>query len=101
MCIRDNAALGIEVAALAGLLALGWMLFAISRDIGRRQALEQALREQAAMQERFIAILGHDLRNPLNAVLLAARRLKQFAASERSGRSVDYLSLIHISEPTR
>jgi len=43
------------------------------------------------MQERFIAILGHDLRNPLNAVLMAARRLKQGDVTERWGKSVDYV----------
>lgn len=86
-----DAALLIDVAALAGLLVLGWMLFAINRDIGRRQALEDALRDQAGLQERFIAILGHDLRNPLNAVLMAAHRLKQANVSERWNRSVDYV----------
>jgi signal transduction histidine kinase len=86
-----DAALWIDVAALVGLLVLGWMLFAISRDIGRRQALEKALRDQAVLQERFIAILGHDLRNPLNAVLMAARRLKQANISDRWDRSIDYV----------
>jgi len=85
------AALGIDVAALVGLLILGWILFAINRDIGRRQALEETLRDQALLQERFIAILGHDLRNPLNAVLMAARRLKQVNTSERGAKSVDYV----------
>jgi signal transduction histidine kinase len=91
--VRRNldAALWIDVAALAGLLILGSMLFAINRDIGRRQALEKALRDQAALQERFMAILGHDLRNPLNAVLMAARRLKQANVSERWARSIDYV----------
>jgi signal transduction histidine kinase len=86
-----DAALLIDIVALVGLLLLGWMLFAINRDVARRQALESALRDQAALQERFIAILGHDLRNPLNAILMAARRLKQADASERSGRSLDYV----------
>jgi signal transduction histidine kinase len=54
-------------------------------------ALEKALREQAVLQGRFIAILGHDLRNPLNAVLMAARRLKQVDLSERHSKSVDYV----------
>jgi signal transduction histidine kinase len=70
---------------------LGSMLFAINRDFGRRKALEKALRDQTALQERFIAILGHDLRNPLNAVLMAARRLQQVSVSERWARSVDYV----------
>jgi len=66
-------------------------LFAINRDFGRRKALEKALRDQTALQEQFIAILGHDLRNPLNAVLMAARRLQQANAPERWARSVDYV----------
>jgi signal transduction histidine kinase len=86
-----DAALWIDVAALIGLLMLGSMLFAINRDFGRRKALEKALRDQTALQEQFIAILGHDLRNPLNAVLMAARRLQQANVSERWERSVDYV----------
>ena len=86
-----DAAMWIDVAALGGLLVLGLLLFSINRDIGRREALEKALRDQAALQERFIAILGHDLRNPLNAVLMAARRLKQAEVSERWAKSVDYV----------
>ena len=82
----------IDVAALGGLLVLGLVLFAINRDIGRREALEKALRDQAVLQEQFIAILGHDLRNPLNAVLMAARRLKQAEVSERWAKSVDYVN---------
>jgi signal transduction histidine kinase len=86
-----DLALWIDVAALGGLVMLGTILFAINRDIGRRKALEKALREQALLQGQFIAILGHDLRNPLNAVLIAARRLKQAEVSERWARSVDYV----------
>jgi len=86
-----DAALRIDAAALGGLLILGLILLVINRDIGRRVALEEALREQAAMQERFIAILGHDLRNPLNAVSMAARRLKEADPSERWARSVNYV----------
>jgi signal transduction histidine kinase len=88
---RLDAALWIDIAALGGLLVLGLIFFALNRDIGRREALEKALRDQAALQERFIAILGHDLRNPLNAVLMAARRLKQINVSERSAKSIDYV----------
>jgi signal transduction histidine kinase len=72
-------------------LLLGLILLLINRDIGRRVALEEALREQAAMQERFIAILGHDLRNPLNAVSMAARRLKEADPGERWAKSVNYV----------
>ncbi|HMF40203.1 MAG TPA: CHASE3 domain-containing protein [Polyangia bacterium] len=86
-----DTALWIDIAALAGLMILGTILFAINRDIGRRAALEDALRREAALQERFIAILGHDLRNPLNAVSMAARRLKEADTSPRWAKSVDYV----------
>src|SRR6185295_7223318 len=86
-----DAALWIDVAALGGLLILGLILFAINRDVGRREALEKALREQAVLQGRFVAILGHDLRNPLIAVLMAARRLQQANVSERWNRSIEYV----------
>jgi signal transduction histidine kinase len=86
-----DTALWIDVAALSGLLVLALVLFSINRDIARREALESALREQAVLQQRFIAILGHDLRNPLNAVLMAAERLKQAEVSERWAKSVEYV----------
>jgi PAS domain S-box-containing protein len=42
----------------------------------RRRAVEQ-LAQEAQFRERFIGILGHDLRNPLNAILLSARGLRR------------------------
>jgi signal transduction histidine kinase len=51
---------------------------------GAREALEQAqareerMEEEAEFRERFIGILGHDLRNPLNAISLSARAMAQY-----------------------
>jgi PAS domain S-box-containing protein len=42
----------------------------------RKRALEQ-LAEEARFRERFIGILGHDLRSPLHAVALSARELRR------------------------
>lgn len=42
----------------------------------RHLALER-LTEEAEFRERFIGILGHDLRNPLNAIALSARAMLQ------------------------
>ncbi|QDE86461.1 sensor histidine kinase [Myxococcus xanthus] len=42
----------------------------------RHLALER-LTEEAEFRERFIGILGHDLRNPLNAIALSARAMAQ------------------------
>lgn len=41
------------------------------------------LRREAAFRERFIAILGHDLRQPLNAVSMAAEMLASVPGAER------------------
>ena len=42
---------------------------------GRAEANERELRAVAEFRERFIGILGHDLRNPVNAISLSAARL--------------------------
>jgi len=66
---RDlEVAMWIDGCAAAALILLGIFLYRINRDIARREALEAALRESSAFQERFVGILGHDLRNPLSAI---------------------------------
>src|SRR5205823_2605363 len=65
-------AMWIDASAGLGLLVLGLLLYAINRDIARREALEAALRDSAKFQEQFVGILGHDLRNPLNAISVGA-----------------------------
>lgn len=67
-----EVAMWIDAGAGLGLLVLGALLYAIYRDISRREALEAALRDSARFQERFVGILGHDLRNPLNAISVGA-----------------------------
>lgn len=39
-------------------------------------------------RDRFLGILGHDLRNPLNAIILSATSLAPDASSEQQSRSV-------------
>jgi two-component system CheB/CheR fusion protein len=45
----------------------------IERDISPRIAAEEEIRQAVRDRERFLAILSHELRNPLAAVLSAAR----------------------------
>ncbi|ARS39640.1 histidine kinase [Sphingobacteriaceae bacterium GW460-11-11-14-LB5] len=42
--------------------------------------------EIAVLRDQFIAILGHDLRNPLNAISNSAQLLSRLNLDERSGR---------------
>jgi PAS domain S-box-containing protein len=49
-------------------------------DITERHRALERLSEEARFRERFIGILGHDLRNPLNAISLSARALRRRSA---------------------
>ncbi|AKJ01352.1 PAS domain S-box-containing protein [Archangium gephyra] len=44
-------------------------------DITERQRTEEELRRAAEFRERFLGIVSHDLRNPLNAIVLSANAL--------------------------
>jgi PAS domain S-box-containing protein len=44
-------------------------------DITERQRAEAELRRAAEFRERFLGVVSHDLRNPLNAILLSANAL--------------------------
>ncbi len=46
-------------------------------DITERKRTLERMEEEAQFRERFIGILGHDLRNPLNAISLSARALRR------------------------
>jgi signal transduction histidine kinase len=72
-----DRAIWIDGAAVLGLVLLGLVLFTINRDIARRKQLEQRLLDAAAFQGQFVGILGHDLRNPLSAVAMAATLLQR------------------------
>lgn len=53
-------------------------------DITERKRALERLAEEAQFRERFIGILGHDLRNPLNAITLSARALRRRTANNSS-----------------
>jgi signal transduction histidine kinase len=78
-----DGATGIAMIAGGGLVALGFVLFAVHRDIARREALESALREEGKFQQQFIGILSHDLRNPLSSIAMSAGQLRRSPAMDR------------------
>jgi PAS domain S-box-containing protein len=59
-------------------------------DITERKLALERMREEARFRERFIGILGHDLRNPLNAIKLSVRALRR-----HGGLSPRQLQLTH------
>jgi PAS domain S-box-containing protein len=69
---------------------IGWV--AVVNDLTERRALEEQLRDANQQKDRFLAILAHELRNPLAPIRYATRLLRpevpaQMAAD--AGRMID------------
>lgn len=88
---------------------------ASNRDITERKRAEEALREADQRKDQFLAILGHELRNPLAPIRNAAELLHQGTtltpdqvrwAADLLGRQVSHISrlvddLLDVSRITR
>lgn len=75
----------------------GGLLVTVFRTPERRR-YERALRgrlenekETSVLREQFIAVLGHDLRNPLASIVGAARLLRREAQSEKAQRVIELM----------
>ncbi len=62
-------------------------------DITEQKRAEAALRLAVHVREEFLAIVSHDLRNPLNSILLGSEILQQ--ASNLDANSLGKVNLIH------
>ncbi len=61
----------------------------IAHDVTERVNVENALRDQAKQRDMFLAMLSHELRNPLSAVLTASHLLSdENAPAEANPRAV-------------
>jgi phosphoserine phosphatase RsbU/P len=58
----------------------------ILRDVTEARALQ---RDSDRMREVFIGALGHDLRNPLSAILINAEILRRFVHAERTSEPLE------------
>ncbi len=69
---------------------IAFHLDAVEQLAVSEEKLQQEL-ETAVLREQFIAILGHDLRNPLNAISSSAQLLDRINHEERSHRLVNII----------
>ena len=71
----------------------------LSHDISRRKSLEQELlhAERLAGLGRMAAKVGHDIRNPLNAIQGAAHYLRQYEAELDQGMELTTLIMEQVS----
>lgn len=95
---KDGSTTYLEVSASRWLDEDRVFVSAIFRDVNDRRAARDAMarlnvlgqaqleteRDAAELREQFIAVLGHDLRNPLASVNGAARMLRREVQSEKS-----------------
>jgi len=85
--LADRAALAIDNARLFREAERAHVALAtqLSSEAQRRAEAE----EQARFAETFVAMLGHDLRNPLNAILMTTRLLGKLATAPNEANAVE------------
>lgn len=81
LCGREGARLeGEEAKHLQAMIDAALVTVAVEMEQAARNELEierERLRQEVEFRERFMGILGHDLRNPLSAVVNAATLLHE------------------------
>jgi PAS domain S-box-containing protein len=70
----------------------------ITRDLSERKRAEDALQEETArrlsaehtshLAQLFVGVLGHDLRNPLSAIMTGASYLARIATNDKQSRAL-------------
>ncbi len=61
---------------IRGRVIAGNRMVGVTMDVTERRQMEDALRDADRRKDDFLAILGHELRNPLAAILAAAKFLE-------------------------
>jgi signal transduction histidine kinase len=88
LCAIDPSPHAVRTAEVRAMFELYAELIAFHLEAQRRVEIsEKALfdeRETAELRDQFIAVLGHDLRNPLASIDGAARLLRKTALDERA-----------------
>lgn len=93
LCALDPESSRFEGPAVLQTMQLFAKLIAAQLDEQERQALSDAelvaAREMAKLREHFIAVVGHDLRNPLQAIDMAAELIQLESPGPRMARNVE------------
>ena len=92
LCAIDPRPARVNTPEIVGTFRLFAELIAFHLDANRRLAISEAAlsreRETAGLREQFIAVLGHDLRNPLASISSAAYVLERVALPDPAKRMV-------------
>jgi len=87
----------VSQSAVTGLTGQLRAFFSIERDISRQKSDEDKIREDARHKDEFLAILGHELRNPLAAVQVEIDRLQ--VGDSRNRETLDMLQTLAPEHP--
>jgi signal transduction histidine kinase len=92
LCAIDPRPARVNTPEIIGTFKLFAELIAFHLDANKRLAVTEAAlfneRETAHLREQFIAVLGHDLRNPLNSISGAAAVLDRMPLEESAKKMV-------------
>ena len=95
LCALDPKPARLNTLETVGMFKLFADLIAFHLDTQERlklgEAALQAERHNAQLREQFIAVLGHDLRNPLNAIAGGAKVLLKTPLSEQATPVVEMI----------
>ena len=90
LCAIDPRPARVETPETIGMFKLFAELIAFHLDAIERVASSEASlldeRKTSELREQFIAVLGHDLRNPLTAILSSAEMLQRSPPDDRTAR---------------
>lgn len=97
--VATSLGAAIVIGLLGTLFALGTHRVALRESDARLRAEQGLLREarEAQVRELFLGVLGHDLRNPLQAILMTSRML---LGRERPGDEAEQRALERIVSST-
>ena len=95
LCAIDPKPARLDTPETIGMFKLFAELIALHLDSQDRLAASEAAlvdaHKTAELREEFIAVLGHDLRNPLSSIHSGAQVLRRIALDERGSRVVDII----------
>ncbi|HLX27540.1 MAG TPA: PAS domain S-box protein [Casimicrobiaceae bacterium] len=73
----------------------------VARDISERRRMEEKLRESDRRKDEFIAMLGHELRNPLAPIRNAAEVLRRTSAGNAQSEHLCLMLQRQVQQMTR
>ena len=96
LCAIDPKPASVNTPEVIGIFSLFAQLIAFHLDaIQRAQATEAALTEErrrSQLREQFIAVMGHDLRNPLASISAGTNLLRRPNMEEKRAEILDMMS---------